>query len=88
MILPFPPFFDTITPKGVCTVNDMEISCFLSVARTGSYTIGPASSITQGLHKWQRPGPGLRLVFVTAQGRVSPWVSLFESYVRQRRLGV
>lgn len=75
-----------IAPRNIGIMPNVR-STFSQLLCGYCYTIGPSSSIAEGLHKWELPGSGLRLVFVTAQGRVSPWVSLFESYVRQRRLG-
>ena len=62
-------------------------SAFSQLLCGGCYTIAPASQATAGLRRRELPGPGLRLVFVTPQGRVSPWVSLFESFIRQQRSG-
>lgn len=52
----------------------------------GCFTIAPGPrGVLRGLRKLPLPGQTVRLVFVTPQGRVSPWVSLFESWVWQRR---
>ena len=60
-------------------------STFTQLMCGGCYTIAPVSGTMQGLHAVPLPGLGARLVFVTPQGRMSPWVPLFESYIRQRR---
>ena len=49
------------------------------------FTISPASGPFPGLSLLPLPAPQLRLVFVTPQGHLSPWVSLFESYILQCR---
>ena len=60
-------------------------STFTQLLCGGCYTVAPVSVAMQGLHTIRLPGPGAGLVFVMPQGRVSPWVSLFESFIRQRR---
>ena len=61
-------------------------SVFTQLLCGGSYTFAPVTGITAGLHNIPVPGISARLVFVTPQARVSPWVSLLESFIRQRRL--
>lgn len=75
-----------IAPKQVEVMPNVR-SAYSQLLCGNCYTIGPDADIVRDLPKWELPGAGLRLVFVTAQGRVGPWVSLFESYVRQRRAG-
>lgn len=73
-----------ISPKQVEVVPNVR-SAYTQLLCGGCYTIAPMSASAEGLHFLPLPERSLRLVFVTRQGRVSPWVSLFESYVRQRR---
>ena len=60
-------------------------STFTQLLCGGCYTVAPVSGVTAGLHAVPVPGASARLVFVTPQARVSPWVSLLESFIRQRR---
>ena len=60
-------------------------STFTQLLCGGCYTIAPVSGVTHGLNTVRIPGLSARLVFVTSQARVSPWVSLLESFIRQRR---
>ena len=60
-------------------------STFSELLCGGCFTIAPVSEAVRGLHTVPLREHGMQLVFVTGQGRISPWVSLFESYVRQRR---
>ncbi len=53
----------------------------------GCYTVAPLSGTMPGLHFVPLPGLAARFVFVIPQGRISPWVSLLENYIRQRRSG-
>ena len=76
-----------ITPKQIEVMPNVR-SAYSQLLCGNCYPIGPDTDIVRELPKRQLPGPGLQLVFVTSQGRVGPWVSLFESYVRQRRAGV
>ena len=63
-------------------------STFTQLLCGGCYTVAPVSGDTAGLHTVPIPGASARLVFVTPQARVSPWVSLLESFIRQRRNSV
>lgn len=71
--------------------NQLEIlpnarSTFTQLLCGGCYTIAPGGEVMTGLRTIPLEGCRMRLVFVTPQGRVNgPWVSLFESFVRQRR---
>lgn len=60
-------------------------STFSQLLCGGCYTIAPAGHVIEGLKAFPLPGREVRLVFVMPQGRVSPWLSVFESFVRQRR---
>lgn len=73
-----------IVPKVLEILPNVR-STFSELLCGNSYTIAPAPHNHQGLHPLPLPGQNIRLVFVTSQAYVSPWVSLFESYVRQRR---
>lgn len=73
-----------VSPKQVEILPNVR-STFTQLMCGGCYTIAPVSGKMEGLHAVPLPGPGARLVFVTPQGRMSPWVPLFESYIRQRR---
>ena len=74
-----------IVPKQLDVMPNAR-SAFTQLLCGGSYTIAPMADGRRGALKAVRiEGCDMRLVFVTPQGRVSPWVSLFESYVRQRR---
>ncbi len=73
-----------LTPKNLELVPNVR-SSFTQLLCGNCFTMAPAAGILARLHRLPLPGRELRLVFVTPQGRVSPWVSLFESYVRQRR---
>ncbi len=76
-----------ISPKQMEVVPNVR-STYTQLLCGGCYTIAPMSAAAEGLRWLPLPEHKLRLVFVTKQGRVSPWVSLFESYVRQRRSSV
>ena len=76
-----------IAPKQLEILPNVR-STFSQLLCGGCYTIAPIGRRLEGLHAIPLPGPGARLVFVTPQGRVSPWVSLFESFIRQRRNAV
>lgn len=52
------------------------------------FTIAPLSGAIHGLYAIPLPALSAKLVFVTTQGRMSPWVGLLESFIRQRRDGV
>lgn len=60
-------------------------STFSQLLCGGCYTIAPMSGTIHGLNAIPLPNLKARFVFVTSQGRVSPWVSLLESFIRQRR---
>ena len=75
-----------IAPKQVQLLPNVR-STFTQLLCGGCYTIAPVSDTMNGLHTIPLPGLSARLVFVAPQARVSPWVSLFESTVRQRRSG-
>ncbi len=60
-------------------------STFTELLCGGCFTIAPASGTMQGLCTVPLPGHRSNLVFVMGQHNVSPWVSLFESYARQRK---
>ena len=74
------------TPKNLTLAPNVR-STFTQLLCGNCFTVAPAPEGLRGLHRIPLPGRELRLVFVTPQGRLSPWVSLFESYVRQRRSG-
>ena len=76
-----------VTPKRLDILPNVR-STFAEILCGGCCTIAPRSAAVEGLCLTKLPVKGMRLVFVTPQGRVSPWVSLFESYIRQRRDGV
>lgn len=76
-----------IVPKVLEILPNVR-STFSELLCGNAYTIAPAAHNLQGLNTLPLPGQSLRLVFVTTQAYVSPWVSLFESYARQRRLGL
>lgn len=62
-------------------------STFTQLLCGGCYTVAPVERAEEwGLRFLPLPGAGARLVFVTPQGHISPWVSLFESFIRQRRV--
>ena len=73
-----------VSPRQVVILPNVR-STFTQLLCGGCYTIAPVSGTMQGLRAIPLPGQGARLVFVTPQGRMSPWISLFESYIRQRR---
>ena len=73
-----------ISPRQVQILPNVR-STFTQLLCGGNYTIAPVSGTMEGLSALPLPGLAAQLVFVTPQGRVSPWVSLFESYIRQRR---
>lgn len=73
-----------IAPKQVQLMPNAP-STFTQLMCGGCYTIAPLSSPLNGLHALPLPDVSARLVFVTPQGRISPWVSLLESFLRQRR---
>ena len=73
-----------IVPKVLEILPDVR-STFSELLCGNCYTIAPASRPLPGLRAISLHEQKLRLVFVTPQAGVSPWVSLFESYVRQRR---
>ena len=73
-----------VTPRRVEIMPNVR-STFSQLLCGGCYTIAPVSGGLHGLKAVPLPGAGTKLVFVTPQGRVSPWASLFESYIRQRR---
>lgn len=60
-------------------------STFTELLCGNCYTVAPVSGVIRGLHALPLPGQTMELVFVTGQNRVSPWASLFESFVRQRK---
>ena len=74
-----------LAPKQVEILPSVR-STFSQLLCGGCYTIAPVERREWGLRFLPLPGAGARLVFVTPQGRISPWVSLFESFIRQRRL--
>lgn len=63
-------------------------SVFTQLLCGGSFTLAPVAGDMPGLNAVPVPGISARLVFVTPQALVSPWVSLLESFIRQRRIGV
>lgn len=73
-----------LAPKQVEILPNVH-STFTQLLCGGCYTVAPIERTEWGLRSIPLPGPGARLVFVTPQGRISPWVSLFESFIRQRR---
>ena len=73
-----------IVPKMLEILPDIR-STFSELLCGNCFTIAPASRPLPGLKAVPLHEQRLRLVFVTPQSGVSPWVSLFESYVRQRR---
>lgn len=73
-----------IVPKVLDILPDAR-STFSELLCGNCFTIAPAYRPVQGLKSIPLPTHKLRLVFVTPQKAVSPWVSLFESYVRRRR---
>ena len=73
-----------IAPKKLDILPNVR-STFSELLCGDCYTIAPETEILRGMYRLRLPGPGMRLVFITPQGKVSPWVSLFESYARQRR---
>ena len=75
-----------IAPKQIEVLPNIR-SVYSQLLCGNCYTIGPASQVTARMYRRELPGPGLRLVFVTHHGRITPWASLFESYVRQQRSG-
>ncbi len=72
-----------VSPRQVKLMPNVR-STFTQLLCGGCYTIAPVSGALEGLRAAPLPGPGVRLVFVMSPGRVSPWVSLFESFVRRR----
>ncbi len=75
-----------IAPRQVTILPNMR-STFTQLLCGGCYTIAPVSGTMDGLHAVPLSDSAAKLVFVTPQGRMSPWVSLFESFIRQRRRG-
>ena len=75
-----------VTPRQLIIMPNVR-STFTQLLCGGCYTIAPVSGTTRNLHAVPLPGMAARLVFVTPQGKMSPWVSLLESYIRQRRGG-
>jgi len=75
-----------VTPRQLVIMPNVR-STFTQLLCGGCYTIAPVSGTTQRLHAVPLPGLTARLVFVTPQGKMSPWVSLLESFIRQRRSG-
>lgn len=73
-----------IMPKMLEILPDVR-STFSELLCGNCFTIAPASHSMRGLKHVPLPGQKLRLVFVTPQASSSLWVSLFESYIRQRR---
>lgn len=73
-----------ITPRRIAVLPNVR-STFTQLLCGGCYTIAPISGTTHGLNAIPLPELQTRFVFVTPQGRVSPWVSLWESFIRQRR---
>lgn len=73
-----------IAPKQVQLLPNVP-STFTQLLCGGCYTIAPVSTPLNGLHAIPLSEVSARLVFVTPQGRISPWVSLLESFLRQRR---
>lgn len=73
-----------LTPKRLEIMPNVR-STFTQLLCGGCYTIAPACAVLAGLKAFLLPDRELRLVFVMPQGRVSPWLPLFESFVRQRR---
>lgn len=73
-----------IAPKILDIVPNSR-SSFSQLLCGSCYTIAPATMAYPGLHMLPLPSPSLRLTFAIPQGRLSPWVSLFESFVRQKR---
>lgn len=72
-----------IVPKMLDILPDAR-STFSELLCGNCFTIAPAYRPMQGLHSIPLSHK-LRLVFVTPQTAASPWVSLFEGYVRHRR---
>ena len=72
-----------ITPKRLDVLPNIR-STFTELLCGSCYTVAPGSAVPPGLRKVPLPGQFMRLTFVTQQGRVSPWASLFESFMRQR----
>lgn len=75
-----------VTPRRIELMPNVR-STFTHLLCGGCYTIAPVNGATVGLHAIPLPGQGAKLVFVTPQGRMSPWMSLFESFIRARRGG-
>lgn len=75
-----------VAPRQIKLLPNVR-STFTQLLCGGCYTIAPVSGTMQGLYALPLPGEGARLVFVTPQGRMTPWASLFESFIRQRRSG-
>lgn len=75
-----------ITPRRIVLLPNAR-STFTQLLCGGCYTIAPISGTTHGLNAIPLPGLSARFVFVTPQGKMSPWVSLLESFIRQRRSG-
>ena len=75
-----------IAPRQVTILPNIR-STFTQLLCGGCYTIAPVNGPMEGLHAVPMPDSAAKLVFVTPQGRISPWVSLFESFIRERRRG-
>lgn len=75
-----------VTPKHLEILPNVR-SMYAELLCGGCYTIAPAADALAGMTMIPLPVSGMRLVFVTRQGGISPWASLFESYIRQRRRG-
>jgi DNA-binding transcriptional LysR family regulator len=73
-----------IAPKRLEILPNVR-STFTQLLCGSCYTIAPRSGFAGGLQAFPLPGLTARLVFVTPQGRISPWGSLLESFIRQRR---
>ena len=75
-----------IAPRHVVILPNAR-STFSQLMCGGCYTIAPISGTMEGLNAVPLPGTMAKLVFVTAQGHMNPWIALFESFIRQRRRG-
>lgn len=73
-----------VVPKQIEVMPNAR-SAFSQLLCGNCYTIAPLVPGLDRLRAVRLEGQQMRLVFVVPQRRVSPWVSLFESYVRQRR---
>ena len=60
------------------------LSIFTEIGCGGGYTIAPVFGETNDLHCVPLPDLYVDLVLVLAQSHISPWTSLFESFLRQR----